>query len=152
VSLRYFHFLLYMYWMLTRPQHCVIDHVYDLLLDLYDKYDDSNLKARVLLCLGIHFLDIPSARLIDSCLGFLFRAKPTLMTLESSAAVMDAIFASPDENDRGRLLKIFQDFLLSQVAKHNETIKGTQNNGKGKGKAVNMDELIGNTDGFADSG
>lgn len=86
----------------------------------------------------------------DSRLGFLFRAKPTLMTLDSSAAVMDAIFASPDENDHGRLLKIFQDFLLSQVAKHNETIKGTQ--GKGKGKAVNMDELIGNTDGFADSG
>jgi cohesin loading factor subunit SCC2 len=90
----------------------------------------------------------------DRAPGFLFRAKPTLMTEDSSAAVMDAIFGSPDEEDRGRLLKIFQDFLLSQVTKFNEAQKGAQHAApaKGKGKAVNMDELIGNTDGFADSG
>jgi cohesin loading factor subunit SCC2 len=84
--------------------------------------------------------------------GFLFRAKPTLMTEETSATVMDAIFHSPDEADHARLLKIIQDFLLSQVTKFNESQKGAAAAAKGKGKAVNMDELIGNTDGFADSG
>jgi cohesin loading factor subunit SCC2 len=85
--------------------------------------------------------------------GYIFRAKPTLMTEDSSASVMDAIFNSPEEEDQGRLLKIIQDFLLSQVTKHNETLKGAQATAaKGKGKAVNMDELIGNADGFADSG
>jgi cohesin loading factor subunit SCC2 len=77
------------------------------------------------------------------------------MTEESSAAVMDEIFKSEDEEDHGRLLKIIQDFLLSQVTKHNEAQKqkGAQASlAKSKGKAVNMDELIGNTDGFADSG
>ncbi len=40
------------------------------------------------------------------------------MTMESSAMIMDAIFASPEEESRGRLLKIMQEFLLSEAAKH----------------------------------
>jgi cohesin loading factor subunit SCC2 len=40
------------------------------------------------------------------------------MTAEDSASVMDDIFTSPDEESRGRLLKIIQDFLLSQAAKN----------------------------------
>jgi cohesin loading factor subunit SCC2 len=99
--------------------------------------------------------------------GFLFRARPTLMVADTSAAVMDAIFQSREEDARGRLLKIMQDFLFSQVAKHVEGQKGVYiitasdelfravvggKATKGKGKAVNMDELIGTSDGFADSG
>lgn len=57
-------------------------------------------------------------------LGFLFRAQPTLMTLERSAGIMDAIFASPDEESRGRLLRIMQDFLVSEATKHAEQRKG----------------------------
>lgn len=40
------------------------------------------------------------------------------MTLDSSAVIMDAIFASPEDESRGRLLKILQDFLVSEASKH----------------------------------
>jgi len=58
--------------------------------------------------------------------GFLFRAQPTLMTLESSTAIMDTIFASNEEDQQGRLLKIIQDFLMSEAAKHAAKEKGAQ--------------------------
>jgi hypothetical protein len=92
------------------------------------------------------------------------------MTLDRSATIMDAIFASPDEESRGRLLRIMQEFLVSEAAKHSTKEKGTVvyashctpilnfvysvENAKGKAKnvEVNMEELVGNTDGFADSG
>lgn len=90
------------------------------------------------------------------------------MTLDQSATIMDAIFASPDEESRGRLLKIMQEFLVSEAAKHSAKEKGSflmityrlielirfPESAKGKSKAagVNMEELVGNTDGFADSG
>lgn len=61
---------------------------------------------------------------MESSQGFLFRAQPTLMTLERSAGIMDAIFASSDEESRGRLLRIMQDFLVSEAAKHAEQRKG----------------------------
>ncbi|KAL0960842.1 hypothetical protein HGRIS_005858 [Hohenbuehelia grisea] len=112
----------------------VIEHIYTSLLRLYEKFDNSVLRGRIL-----------------QCLGFMFRAQPTLMTLETSATIMDAIFASPEEEGRGRLLKIMQDFLVSEAAKHSAKEKDTVKN-KGKTVEVNMDELVGNTDGFADSG
>lgn len=90
------------------------------------------------------------------------------MTLNSSATIMDAIFSSPDEESRGRLLRIMQEFLLSEAAKHTAKEKGTDfqsyiweicsrcysenSKSKTKGGDVNMEELVGNTDGFADSG
>lgn len=58
-------------------------------------------------------------------IGFLFRAQPTLMTKEESAAIMDAIFASEEEEGRARLLKIMQDFLISESEKHSAKEKGT---------------------------
>ncbi|KAG6899687.1 hypothetical protein C0993_007948, partial [Termitomyces sp. T159_Od127] len=64
---------------------------------------------------------------------------------------MDAIFASPEEEARARLLKIIQEFLISEAAKHsNKEKEGVKE--KTKVTNVNMDELVGNTDGFADSG
>lgn len=56
--------------------------------------------------------------------GFLFRAHPTLMTMERSALVMDEIFASSEEEGKGRLLKIIQDFLVSEASKHSAKEKG----------------------------
>lgn len=56
--------------------------------------------------------------------GFLFRAQPTLMTMERSSTIMDAIFASPEEEGRGRLLKIMQEFLISEASKHSAKEKG----------------------------
>lgn len=49
------------------------------------------------------------------------------MTMESSAVIMDAIFASPEEEGRGRLLKIMQDFLISEASKHSAKEKGEVN-------------------------
>jgi hypothetical protein len=37
---------------------------------------------------------------------------------------MDAIFSSPDEESRGRLLRIMQEFLVSEAAKHSTKEKG----------------------------
>jgi len=110
----------------------VVTHIYNSVLALYEKYEDSGLRGRLL-----------------QCLGFLFKAQPTLMTLESSATMMDAIFASDEDDSRARLLKLMQDFLIAESEKHSEQEKGTA---KQKTSGVNMDELVGNTQGFAESG
>lgn len=85
----------------------ITEHVYNSMLKLHAKYDSIGLRARIL-----------------QCLGFLFRAQPTLMTLESSADLMDKIFESDDQEAHGRLLKIMQDFLLSEATKHAAQEKG----------------------------
>ena len=46
------------------------------------------------------------------------------MTAEPSAKIMDAIFESPQEEIRGRLLKILQDFLIAEATKHAANEKG----------------------------
>ncbi|KAJ7605513.1 hypothetical protein DFH06DRAFT_257355 [Mycena polygramma] len=121
---------------LISPSRPVIEHIYDSLLELYEKCQDAGLRGRIL-----------------QCLGFLFRAQPSLMTMERSSVIMDSIFSSPDEERRGRLLKIIQDFLISEAAKHSAKQKDTiAVKGNPKPSDVNMDELVGNTDGFADSG
>lgn len=114
----------------------IIEHVYNSLLGLYQKHSDPGLHGRTL-----------------QCLGFLFRAQPTLMTLEPSAMIMDATFASQEEEGRARLLKIMQEFLVSEATKHAQKEKSKMNaKGKQSSTEVNMEELVGNTDGFADSG
>jgi cohesin loading factor subunit SCC2 len=69
-------------------------------------------------------LVVSSRRTYFGMAGFLFRAYPTLMTLESSATIMDAIFTTPDEEARGRLLKIMQDFLITESTKQSAQEKG----------------------------
>ncbi len=89
----------------------------------------------------------------QSISGFLFRTQPTLMTLESSAMIMDATFASQEEEGRTRLLKIMQEFLVSEAAKHAQKEKSKAGaKSKPAPTGINMEEFIGNTDGFADSG
>ncbi|CAE6465375.1 unnamed protein product [Rhizoctonia solani] len=110
----------------------IAEYIYGLIHKLYKRFNDQQLRGRLL-----------------QCFGFLFRAHPSLMTREDSAEMMDAVFASPQEEAQTRLLKIMQDFLLSEASKHSHT---AANNKPKKAGAVNMDELIGNTDGFADSG
>lgn len=46
------------------------------------------------------------------------------MTMDRSARIMDEIFASPEEEARGRLLKILLDFLVSEASKHAAKEKG----------------------------
>ena len=106
-------------------QGSITEHVYLTLLTLYEKYDNSNLRTRVLQCLGWSFGPTISATYSSFFdLGFLFRAQPTLMTMERSAYIMDQIFASPEEEGKGRLLKIIQDFLFSEAEKHSALAKG----------------------------
>ncbi|KAG9123567.1 Sister chromatid cohesion protein 2 [Ceratobasidium sp. 392] len=112
-------------------QTSIAEYIYGLIHQLYRRFNDQLLRGRLL-----------------QCFGYLFRAHPSLLTHDDSAEMMDAIFASPQEDAQARLLKIMQDFLLSEASKHSNA---TSNNKPKKG-AVNMDELIGNTDGFADSG
>ncbi|KAJ3559315.1 hypothetical protein NM688_g422 [Phlebia brevispora] len=88
----------------------VTTHMYNTFLRLYDKYSDSHLRSRIL-----------------QCLGFLFRAQPSLLTAETSAHIMDGIFNSDDEEGRSAQQKT-------------------------AATDVDMDELVGNTDQFADSG
>jgi cohesin loading factor subunit SCC2 len=56
--------------------------------------------------------------------GFLFKAQPALLTAETSAHIMDQIFASSDMEARARLLKIMQEFLISEAEKHLVKEKG----------------------------
>jgi len=46
------------------------------------------------------------------------------MILDRSAAIMDDTFASPEDCGRGRLLKIIQDFLVSESAKYSARTDG----------------------------
>lgn len=110
----------------------IADHVYEVVLGLYEAFRNPAARA-------------PLVR----CLGYLFRAQPTLMTRPRSAAMMDAVFGGEDEDAKGRLLKIMQGFLISESEKHSALQKGKSTK---KAKAVNMEELVGNTDGFAESG
>ncbi|KAG8956027.1 Sister chromatid cohesion protein 2 [Tulasnella sp. 424] len=110
----------------------IADHVYEVLLALYEDFRSPAARA-------------PLVR----CLGYLFRAQPTLMTRPQSAAMMDAVFEGEDEDAKGRLLKIMQGFLISESEKHSALQKGKNTK---KPKAINMEELVGNTDGFAESG
>ena len=80
-----------------------------------------------------------------SSLGFLFRAYPTLMLLQPSTTIMDGAFKSGSPQTRLQMLKILQDFLSSQAR--------SAPTGKVKAEqGVKIDELVGNVDGFADSG
>ena len=46
------------------------------------------------------------------------------MTNENSAELMDSVFASPDLDLRARLLRIIQDFLMSESSKFMAQEKG----------------------------
>ncbi|ORY37374.1 sister chromatid cohesion C-terminus-domain-containing protein, partial [Leucosporidium creatinivorum] len=78
-------------------------------------------------------------------LGFLFRAYPTLMLNPSSTTIMDSVFKTGTPQLQLQLLKILQDFLTSQAKASTASTQKAE-------KGVKIDELVGNVDGFADSG
>lgn len=97
-----------------------------------------------------------SLRLITlQSLGFLFRANPTLMLDPSATEIMDAIFERGGGGGGGsgqelrRLLLIFHDVLARQVEKGSEEVSTAAVTIAAE---VDMTELIGNTEGFAESG
>ena len=85
---------------------------------------------------------------------------PPSLTEEATSAFMDGIFASNDVDMQGSLLKIIQDFLSTTSAKQTELEKGSGDQYhaieallvKPPTVTVNMDEFIGNVQGFAKSG
>ncbi|KIP08264.1 hypothetical protein PHLGIDRAFT_127100 [Phlebiopsis gigantea 11061_1 CR5-6] len=112
----------------------VNDYIYAIFLRLYDKFSEGTLRTRIL-----------------QCLGFLFRAQPALLTADTSSRIMDDIFSSSDEEARGRLLRIMQEFLVSEAEKH-ASLQKEKVSKKLPAQKVDMEELVGNTDGFAESG
>ena len=82
--------------------------------------------------------------------------------------MMDEIFVSGSSDSRARLLRVFQDFLVSESTKHDALKRGiseffllssscltaaveSQKTVKAD-RQVDMEELVGNTQGFAESG
>lgn len=78
-------------------------------------------------------------------LGFMFRAVPRLMLQPSSTTLMDAAFLSGPPHTRLQLLRIIQDFLSSQNRAEGDS-------GAMRSQNLKIEELVGNVDGFADSG
>ncbi|GAA5926432.1 cohesin-loading factor complex subunit SCC2 [Sporobolomyces koalae] len=101
----------------------------------------------------IYKLDLPSETqsAVLTSLSFIWRAHPTLMLEPSSVEIIDAGFESSDRATQLHVLRIIQDFLAAQ---ERSKLPMSVNNKKQKktGTAVRMDELVGNVEGFADSG
>ncbi|GAA5958783.1 hypothetical protein JCM21900_004761 [Sporobolomyces salmonicolor] len=88
---------------------------------------------------------------ILTSLSFVYRAHPTFMLHSDSTDIIDAIFAAPNAQMHLQVLRIVQDFLASQE----RLAAGAAPGGVKKKKAeqgVKMDELVGDVQGFADSG
>ncbi|GAA5844309.1 hypothetical protein JCM9279_001763 [Rhodotorula babjevae] len=86
-------------------------------------------------------------------LGFVYRAHPTLMLHQSSTTIIDAIFESDAPQMHHQILRIVQDFLASQ--ERAVAVAAALPADKKRKKTVNgvkMEELVGNVEGFADSG
>lgn len=103
-------------------------------------------------CLGmlLHF---------DNYSGYLFRAHPIMMQNLRSMKIMDDIFSDTRAEQesvelRGRVLCVIQEFLLSQLLKGEEEDESMVLNLTivSRPAKVNIMELIGETEGFADSG
>ena len=94
--------------------------MYQLFLKLYEKNTDAHLRSRILQCLGMHSTSfrLRSLTICNRSAGFLFRAQPSLLTADTSSHIMDEIFNSDDDDAKGRLLKIMQEFLVSEAEKH----------------------------------
>jgi len=94
------------------------------------------------------------------------------MTLEPSTRIMDKIFQSDSDETKGRMLKILHDFLVSEASKHAEMEKEKEKGviipefirlvllnpviglkvSNGADEKLNLAELVGNTEDFAESG
>ncbi|KZS93617.1 hypothetical protein SISNIDRAFT_454038 [Sistotremastrum niveocremeum HHB9708] len=113
----------------------IAQHVYNILVMLYNKLRESTMRKGLL-----------------QCLGFLFKGYPNLMTLDESSVIMDGVFHSSDVESQSQLLKIIQAFLVAESAKHVAHEKASGAKKKAASGEVNMGELIGSSNDFADSG
>lgn len=106
---------------------------------------------------GLRVQPLVKAAVLTS-LGFVFRTHPVLMINEASTTIIDAVFDAADVAPRLQLLRIIQDFLLSQEQAQATAAASTRPKKKQKGvpaggdDGVELDELVGNVEGFAESG
>lgn len=130
----------------TVLQDCVRDEIYYQMIDVYRLSAGTSLHGTAL-----------------QCLGFLYRAYPTYMTEEASTEIMDKIFRSNAVEAKTMLLRSICDFLVSQSARLRDEDKGNVRRsclesalklGRTEEDVpdVDMRQLIGNYESFADSG
>ncbi|GAA6018662.1 hypothetical protein JCM8202_000602 [Rhodotorula sphaerocarpa] len=106
------------------------------------------------LLIRLHGLDVQPMiqSAVLTSLGFLYRAYPALMLRPASTAIIDSIFDSRAPAPRLQILRIIQDFLTSQEQAQAAVFgRGQQKNAQTT-VGVEMNELVGNVEGFADSG
>jgi len=103
--------------------------------------------------LRLHKLNLHEStqQAVLSSLGFVWRAYPTLLQRATSFAIIDGALESDKPADQLHVLRVVQDFLASQEGREREQAKKPVALKKvGAKKAVRIEELVGNTDGFAD--
>jgi cohesin loading factor subunit SCC2 len=110
----------------------IAQHVYSTLIQLYSASQSSLIRSTAL-----------------ASLGYIFRSYPMLMLKEGSTNIMDAVFASDNAQSISQLLRILQDFLASQGKVGVAPLVAVKVE---QSREMAMDELVGNVDGFADSG
>ncbi|PLW54207.1 hypothetical protein PCANC_04542 [Puccinia coronata f. sp. avenae] len=115
----------------TISQDSMHVHAYNILLLVYNAKPAQKIRSITL-----------------TCLGFLYRAFPSLMTRGESITLMDDVFNNDHESDlQHRLLKMIVDSISNQLEQgqvvDDEPVDA---------KEVDVNQLIGNVDTFPDSG
>ncbi|POW11268.1 hypothetical protein PSTT_05463 [Puccinia striiformis] len=116
----------------TISQDSIHVHVYNLLLSVYDAKPAQKIKNVTL-----------------TCLGFLYRAFPSLMTRRESITLMDSVFNNDNDSDsdlQHRLLKLIMESISNQIEQGQGDAEPVDT------KEVDVNQLIGNVDAFPDSG
>ncbi|KAK4701477.1 cohesin loading factor subunit SCC2, partial [Phenoliferia sp. Uapishka_3] len=107
------------------------EHLFNSLVRIYNMPNAGSIQAPIL-----------------TGLGYLYRGFPSLMLKPGSTRILDAIFKSGDDKGIFQVLRIIQDFLASQDRAPMVAISGKVKVETG----VKIEELVGNVEGFADSG
>ncbi|PWN45724.1 hypothetical protein IE81DRAFT_167089 [Ceraceosorus guamensis] len=121
----------------------VVEEVFALVLGLYQASPDRAFQTTAL-----------------QSLGFMFRAHPGLITKDSTRKIMSRVFRDGDAGERDLLLRIVREFLTSEQRRSSPEAANAKNRASLSNSAtliatpqkVEMNELIGNTETFADTG
>ncbi|CEH15817.1 Sister chromatid cohesion protein SCC2/Nipped-B [Ceraceosorus bombacis] len=124
-------------------ERSVVEEVFALVLGLYQASPDRAFQTTAL-----------------QSLGFMFRAHPGLITKESTRKIMSRVFHDGDAGERDLLLRIVREFLTSEQRRSSPEAANAKNRASLSSSAtriatpqkVEMNELIGNTETFADTG
>ncbi|KDN44083.1 ARM repeat-containing protein [Tilletiaria anomala UBC 951] len=112
----------------------ILDSVYSMLLQLYEaKFEGWQLIAL-------------------QNLGMLLRSYAHLWTLPSTVALMDAVFAGDNARKKELLLRIMSEYLTREDERKAAELRAfSEQVARSARKGVDMSQLVGNTEAFADS-